>query len=170
MILKYDDFLIEKNLVQSRRNLTIAIFENIEEVEPILEEAIAMVNLGIFDSLTFDNVNNLSENQLFENIFQKAKEKFQKAKETIKQKGKQALSDAQEKIIKFAGDVKKVIQVVIKQLTEAIKKAYESGKKLASQVSSKAKEKVRSAIGNVKDPKQLSEDIKSNVCLGFRRF
>ena len=161
MILEYNQFLIEKNLIQSRRNLTIAIFENIEEVEPVLEEAISMVNLGIFDSLTFDNINNLSEEQLFENIFQKAKEKFQKAKETIKQKGKQALSATQEKIIKFGGDIKKIIQVVIKQLTEAVKKAYESGKKIAGQVSTKAKEKVRKAIGNVKDPKQLSEDIKN---------
>lgn len=161
MILGYKEFVLEKNLVQSRRDLTIAIFENIDEINPVLEEAVSMVNLGIFDSLTFDNINNLSEEELFENIFQKAKEKFQKAKETIKQKGKQALSDTQKAILKFGGDVKSIIQVVIKQITEAVKKAFEAGKKLGGQVSSKAKERVRKAIGNVKDPKQLSDDIKN---------
>ena len=125
MILEYNDFLLEKQLIRSRRDLTISIFSHIENIEPILTEAVEMVEMGIFDDLTFENINKLSDEQLYENIFQKAKEKFQKAKETIKDKGKEALSATQKAIVKFGGDVSKIIKLIIQKLAEGIKAAFE---------------------------------------------
>lgn len=161
MILQYNEFLLEKDLITARRNLAVAVFERLEEVQPILSEAIDMVELGIFDNFTLETFSNFTEEELNENLFKIAKEKLQKAKETIKQKGKDALSGAQEKIIKFGGDVSKVIKTVIKQIQDAVKKAFDSGKAIAQKAIAKAKEKVSKAVGEIKDPKKLSEDLKN---------
>ena len=107
MILEYNDFLLEKQLVRSRRDLAISVFERLEEVQPILIEAVEMVELGIFDGFSLEKFANFTDEQLNENLFKVAKEKLAKAKETIKQKGKDALSAAQERIIKIGGDVSK---------------------------------------------------------------
>ena len=161
MLLEYNDFLLEKQLVRSRRDLAISIFERLEEVQPILTEAVEMVELGIFDGFSLEKFANFTDEQLNENLFKVAKEKLAKAKETIKQKGKDALSAAQERIIKIGGDVSKVIKTVIKQIQEAVKKAFDSGKAMAQKAISSGKEKVSKAIGQIKDPKKLSEDLKN---------
>ena len=165
MILGYNDFLLEKQLIRSRRDLAISVFERLEEVKPILTEAVDMVELGIFDDFTLESFSNFTEEELNENLFKIAKEKLQKAKETIKQKGKDALSGAQEKIIKFGGDVSKVIKTVIKQIQEAIKKALDAGKAIAQKAIAKGKEKVSKAIGQIKDPKKLSEELKNGKAM-----
>ena len=165
MILEYDEFLLEKHLVRSRRDLAISVFEQLEEVQPILKEAFEMVELGIFDGFSLESFSNFTEEQLNENLFKVAKEKLAKAKETIKQKGKDALSATQERIIKIGGDVSKVIKLVIKQIQDAVKKAFDSGKALAEKAISAGKEKVSKAIGEIKEPKKLSEELKNGKAM-----
>ena len=161
MILEYNEFLLEKQLIRSRRNLAISVFERLEEVQPILIEAVDMVELGIFDEFTLESFSNFTEEELNENLFKKAKEKLQQAKQTIKQKGKDALSATQERIIKIGGDVSKVIKIVIKQIQEAVKKAFDNGKAVAQKAISKGKGEVSAALKKIKDPKKLSEDLKN---------
>lgn len=165
MILEYHEFLLEKQLIRSRRDLAISVFERLEKIQPILTEAIEMVELGIFDNFTLETFSNFTEEELNENLFKIAKEKLEKAKETIKQKGKDALSNAQQKIIKFGGDVSKVIKTVIKQIQDAVKSAFDAGKSIAQKAIAKGKEKISKAIGEIKDPKKLSEELKNGKAM-----
>ena len=78
MILEYNEFILEKQLIRSRRDLAISVFERLEEVQPILIEAVEMVELGIFDGFSLDSFANFTDEQLNENLFKVAKEKLQK--------------------------------------------------------------------------------------------
>ena len=155
MLYTYDQFLAEKELVKVQRELILNIFEQFEELKPVMEEAQLLVNEGIFDG----DLTSINE----ENLFQKAKAKFDQAVQVAKEKGKQALSDAQEKIIKIGGNVANVIKLMVDKLKEWVSELWNGAKafyaKAASSKTGDLKKKIEGAGGDYKN--KLVKEIKN---------
>lgn len=163
-LLKYEDFMLEtvtkKDLVIEHRNLYRNIFSQVEEIKPVLNEAMFLVEAGVFDDLLIENLLNSTDVELYENLIQKAKEKFNKAVEIAKEKGKQALSATQEVIIKIGGDIGKVIKMIINALTESLKEAWDKMSALGNSAVSKFSDQIKSKVEKV-DKNKLIDEIKN---------
>jgi ElaB/YqjD/DUF883 family membrane-anchored ribosome-binding protein len=171
MIYTYDQFLAEKELVKVQRKLILNIFEQFEELKPVMKEAQLLVNEGIFDG----DLANINE----ENLFQKAKAKFDQAVQVAKEKGKQALSDTQEKIIKIGGNIANVIKLIVEKLKEWISQLWNGAKsfyaKAANSKTEELKKKIEGAgddyknklTKEAKDFKQMSTAVAKWVGSGF---
>ena len=179
-LLNYNEFVAEsitkKELVIEHRNLYRNIFSQINEVKPVLNEAMNLVDNGVFDDLLIETLLNTTEEELLENLFQKAKEKFNKAVEIAKEKGKQALTKTQETIIKIGGDIGKVIKMIIEALKNALKEAWDKmsslGQSAASKFSGQIESKIEGMDKNklvkeIKDAKTVLGAMKSYVLGGF---
>jgi hypothetical protein len=101
-----------------------------------------------------------------ESLLQKAKERFDNAKETIKSKGKEALdkmSDSTKNLLKIGGNILKPIKAILEKIGAGIKKAWESGKQIAQQAVDKFKDKIVNKVKNlIKDgdkKKSLIEEM-----------
>ena len=75
-ILDYNQFLIEHvtkpQIIEQHRNLYKNIFLQLEDVKPIINEAMELVDYGVFDGMLIENLLNSTEAELYENLFQKA--------------------------------------------------------------------------------------------------
>lgn len=157
MILDFNQFVNEQALVQKERQLMLNIFKQFEELSPVMNEAQLLVETGCFDGM----LEELNE----ESIIQKAKAKFDRAVEVAKEKGKKALSDTQEKIIKLGGNIANVIKMIVAKLKEWIEALFAQAKsvyssaaqkqsaEISKQVEGKSKEyrnKLLKEIGNFK--------------------
>lgn len=120
MLLSYNDYQTHKRVVESRRQLLINIFNQFEDIRPVINEAVAIVEAGVFD-MVFE-----SEELNEETLVQRMKAKFDQAVQVAKQKGKQALSDAQEKIIKLGGSIGNVIKLMVQKLQEWIANEFKA--------------------------------------------
>lgn len=171
MLYTYDQFLLEKELVKSQRQLMVNIFEQFAELKPIMETATMMVEEGFFD-MPLMTINE-------ENLFQKAKAKFDQAVQVAKEKGKQALSDAQEKIIKIGGNIANVIKLIVEKLKEWIGALWQGAQafyaKAAGSKTEELKKKIESSsteyknklLVEVKEFKQMSGAVGKWVAGGF---
>lgn len=87
-----------------------------------------------------------------ENLFTKFKEKYQNAKELVKQKGKEALdnmSDATKKVLDFGGNIMKAVQAILQKVGQVIKEMFEAAKAEGESAVSKAKEKITEKAKNM---------------------
>ena len=146
----YEGFIANKRLVESRRQVIVNVLEQFEEIRPIMNEALLIVEFGIFDE-GFDNLNE-------ENLISKMKAKFDAAVEIAKEKGKQALTTSQEVIIKLGGKIASIIKLIVEKLKEwvdaawtAAKSAYASGaqakvKEITAAIEKKSEESKKSFI------------------------
>lgn len=171
MVHSFEKFMTEKELINTQRELMVNIFSQFEELNPVIEEAIAMVEEGWFDN-TLMSINE-------ENLFQKAKAKFDQAVQTAKEKGKKALSDTQQKIIKLGGNIVNVIKLIVEKLKEWItalwsgakafyaKQAGAKTEELKSKVEGKSAEYKNKLLGEIKDFKQMSSSVVSWATSGF---
>jgi ElaB/YqjD/DUF883 family membrane-anchored ribosome-binding protein len=171
MLYTYDRFLAEKELVKTQRELVINIFKQFEELTPVMEEAQFMVNEGWFDAPL------MSLNE--ENLFQKAKAKFDQAVQIAKEKGKQALSDAQEKIIKIGGNIANVIKLIVEKLKEWItglwngatafyqKAAGAKTAELKDKIEKSGKEYKNMLVNEIKDFKTMAGAVGKWATSGF---
>jgi hypothetical protein len=167
----YEGFIANKKLVESRRQLIINVLEQFEEIRPIMNEALHIVEFGIFDE-GFDNLNE-------ENLITKMKAKFDAAVEVAKEKGKQALTTSQEIIIKLGGKIASIIKLIVEKLKEwvdaawtAAKSAYASGvqskaKEIAAAIEKKSKESKNLLLKEVKQGKQVVSATTAWVTSGF---
>lgn len=137
MLLSYNDYQTHKQLVESRRQLLINIFNQFEEIRPVLNEAITIVEAGIFDEVFESDV--LNE----ENLVQRMKAKFDQAVQTVKQKGKDALSASQEKIIQLGGKISSVIKLMVQKLREWVSEEFAAAKAAYAKV-------VNTKMGDIK--------------------
>lgn len=119
-----------------------------------------LLDAGVFDDLLIENLLNLTDNELYENLIQKAKEKFNRAVEIAKEKGKNALSATQQTIIRIGGNIGKVIKLIIKALTEALKEAWEKMSALGNSAVSKFSSQIKSKVDNL-DSNKLIDEIKN---------
>ena len=67
-LLKYEDFILEtvtkKDLIIEHRNLYRNIFSQVEEIKPVLNEAMFLVEAGVFDDLLIENLLNILDRWL----------------------------------------------------------------------------------------------------------
>lgn len=158
-LLTYESYINNTKIVETRRKLLTSIFEQFEDMQPVMNEANLIIESGIFDE-AFDM--ELNE----ESILVKMKQKAQQAIQVAKEKGKQALTASQEMILKLGGNIMNVIKLMIGKLKEwitsmmtAAKGAYMNAVKGKSDEIKKhldnAGEKTKVLI--VKEAKQLKQ-------------
>jgi hypothetical protein len=170
-IKSYEGFIANKKLVESRRQVIINVLEQFEEIKPIMNEALLIVEFGIFDE-GFDNLNE-------ENLISKMKAKFDAAVEIAKEKGKQALTKSQEVIIKLGGKIASIIKLIVEKLKEwvdaawtAAKSAYASGaqskiKEITAAIEKKSDESKNLLLKEVKQGKQVVSATVGWITSGF---
>lgn len=153
-ILRYDQFLNHKTLTESRRILMINIFNQFEDVKPYMNEAVLLVEAGIFDA-TFDE--ELNE----ESLMAKMKDKFDNAMQIAKEKGKKALTDTQEKILQMGGKIANVIKTLVSALSKWIADTFSAAKAHFSSVASSSGDKISAAVNKIKDTNEIATEIKN---------
>lgn len=160
-LLTLGQFLNEKatreDLVQEQRLLYKNAFKQFEDLNECLDEAMALTDMGIFDGLIYEDFEN---EELYENLFDKAKEKFAAAKKALADKGKKALSDTQEKILAIGGSISKVIKMIVEALSKAIKEAFAKMTSLGKKATSKFSSQIQSKVEGM-DSVKLAEEIKN---------
>ena len=153
-ILKYDQFLNHKTLTESRRTLMINIFNQFEDVKPYMNEAVLLVESGIFDNAFDDELNE-------ESIMAKMKAKFDNAVQIAKEKGKKALTDTQEKILQLGGKIGSVIKTLVSALAKWISDTFSAAKAHFSKVASASNDKITAAVTKIEDTNKLAIEVKN---------
>lgn len=127
----------------------INIFNQFDDIKPIMNEALIIIESGIFDE-GFESINE-------ENLISKMKSKFDNAVQVVKTKGKDALTDAQEKIIKLGGNIGSVIKLMVEKLKEWVNSLFSAASShFKSAASSKSKE-IKKAIEGTNKKKVVVE-------------
>ena len=160
MLLSYDDYLIHNRLIESKRQLVINIFNQFEDIKPVINEAMAFVDEGVFD-IDLDLV--LEGHELNEeNLMQRMKDKFDQAVQVAKDKGKQALTDTQQKIISLGGNIASIIKMIVSKLGEWMKKSFDEAKKIWSTALQKSAPDMMAAIEKKSTDKvhDLTDEVK----------
>jgi len=162
----FEDFLDEKaskeDIIQEQRSLYKNIFGQFNELNECLDEAMILVDLGVFDDLIYEDI---ESDALYENLFDKAKEKFAAVKQTLADKGKNALSDGQKMILKIGGDITKIIKAAIEAIAKACKEAFDMATAAAKKAAEKSKAEIKKSIESMKDKNKLSEEIKNGKAM-----
>jgi hypothetical protein len=148
----FEEFIAGQNIVKTRRDLMINIFNQFEDIKPIMNEAILIVESGIFDD-GFESINE-------ENLIGKMKSKFDTAMQVAKSKGKSALTDAQEKIIKLGGNIGSVIKLMIEKLKEWVTSLFSEATSHFKSVASSKSDEIKKAVKNA-DKKKIVVEIKN---------
>jgi len=148
----FEQFIAGQNIVKTRRDLMINIFNQFEDIKPIMNEAILIVESGIFDD-GFESINE-------ENLIGRMKAKFDTAVQVAKSKGKGALTDAQEKIIKLGGSIGSVIKLMVEKLKEWVSSLFSAATShFKSAAASKSAEIEKSIKGS--DKKKITIEVKN---------
>jgi hypothetical protein len=161
--MSYNQFVNHSTLVESRRELLFNIISQFNDVKPFLNEAQIIIESGLFDTAFIETINE-------ESLVAKMKAKFDNAVDVVKTKGKNALSDAQEKIIKLGGNIVSVVKLIATKIKEAIESAWngaasyykaEAGKagKVIKEKIDSAGEKTKNAL--IEEVKQLGASAKA---------
>jgi len=138
MLLDYNTFLLEKQLVESRRDLLMNIFNQFEDIKPVMHEAKVLVESGVFDEV-FDMINE-------ENLVDRMKDKFNKAVEVAKEKGKSALTDMQSNILKLGGKIGNVIKMMVTELKNWINETFQSAKATYTKFAKSKEKEIKNAL------------------------
>jgi len=171
-LLTYESYLNNSKIVEARRQLLVSIFEQFEDMQPVMNEAALVVESGVFDE-AFDM--ELNE----ESIMAKMKQKAQQAIQVAKEKGKQALTASQEMILKLGGNIMNVIKLMIGKLKEwitsmmsaasgvymnAVKGKSDEIKKHLDEAGEKTK---RLIVKEVEQLKQVTASLRAYIAGGF---
>lgn len=138
MLLDYNSFLLEKQLVESRRDLLMNIFNQFEDIKPVMHEAKVLVESGVFDEV-FDMINE-------ENLIDRMKDKFDRAVEVAKEKGKSALTDMQSNILKLGGKIGNVIKMMVTELKNWINETFQSAKATYTKFAKSKEKEIKNAL------------------------
>lgn len=138
MLLDYNSFLLEKQLVESRRDLLMNIFNQFEDIKPVIHEAKVLVESGVFDEV-FDMINE-------ENLIDRMKDKFDRAVEVAKEKGKSALTDMQSNILKLGGKIGNVIKMMVTELKNWINETFQSAKATYTKFAKSKEKEIKNAL------------------------
>jgi hypothetical protein len=154
-LLNYDQFVLNNSITESRRQLVLNVLEQFEEVRPVINEAIEIVNLGAFDGFF------IGEELDEANIAQKMKAKFDAAINIAKTKGKDALTSGQEMIVKLGGNIANIIKLIVSKLKEWVSETFAAAKSHFSGAAATAKDKIGSSVKSVKDKNKLADEVKN---------
>ena len=155
MILSYNDYQTNKQLVEARQQLLINIFNQFEDIKPVINEAIAIVEAGVFD-MVFESEELLSE----ETLVQRMKQKFDQAVQTAKTKGKEALTDTQQKIIQLGGSIGNIIKLMVQKLKEWVSNTFAAAKQAYQNAAQSKAGEIKKKLSNSKDQKLLVKEVK----------
>lgn len=158
-LLSFTEYATRSQVIAEQRSMYINIFNQFEEVKPVINEAIALVDAGLFDDMLLEDLMSIDDASIEENLIQKAKEKFDKAVAVAKEKGKQALTDTQQMIIKIGGDIGKVIKLVVQNIAKACKTAYDKVYAMALKAGKAKAPEIKDAIEGVTDKSLLANEI-----------
>jgi hypothetical protein len=151
-LLTFESFVANQNIVETRRELMINIFKQFDEIKPIMNEAELLVESGLFDD-GFESINE-------ENLISKMKAKFDNAMQVAKAKGKEALTDAQEKIIKLGGNIGNIIKLMVEKLKEWVTSLFTAATShFKSAAASKSGEIKKAVEGS--DKKKITIEVKN---------
>ena len=151
-LLTYESFVANQNIIETRRELMINIFKQFDEIKPIMNEAELLVESGLFDD-GFESINE-------ENLISKMKAKFDNAMQVAKSKGKEALTDAQEKIIKLGGNIGNIIKLMVEKLKEWVTSLFTAATShFKSAAASKSGEIKKAVEGS--DKKKITIEVKN---------
>jgi hypothetical protein len=151
-LLTYESFVANQNIIETRRELMINIFKQFDEIKPIMNEAELLVESGLFDD-GFESINE-------ENLISKMKAKFDNAMQVAKAKGKEALTDAQEKIIKLGGNIGNIIKLMVEKLKEWVTSLFTAATShFKSAAASKSGEIKKAVEGS--DKKKITIEVKN---------
>jgi hypothetical protein len=171
-ILNFEEFIIENKVIEERRNLLINVMSQISTDVPFMNESLVMINTGMFDDIFEGNINE-------ESIAAKMKAKFDAAVNTAKTKGKEALSNTQELVIRLGGSIANVIKLMVQKLKEWVSENIQKAKSFyKNQVSSRmgdiekaidnAQEETKNTlVKEIKNLKSISSSVLSWVSSGF---
>jgi hypothetical protein len=117
-----------------------------------MNEAELLVESGLFDD-GFESINE-------ENLISKMKAKFDNAMQVAKSKGKEALTDAQEKIIKLGGNIGNIIKLMVEKLKEWVTSLFTAATShFKSAAASKSGEIKKAVEGS--DKKKIAIEVKN---------
>jgi hypothetical protein len=146
-MLNYQEFLYETygkpKLNKAKENFLKTLASN-----QLNESEQYVFNFLIAEGLALDIFQLFEENDyeaLHESFVEKAKEKYEKAKELIKTKGRAAMntiSVATKNLIKIGGDILKPIKMILQKVAEVLKKAWDSAKELGEKHVEKHKDAI----------------------------
>jgi hypothetical protein len=150
MILSFEQFILENRLSSRKKTLIERIMLNVAES---MEERsfVEMLIEGDF----FAEDYSLNE----ENLIDKMKRKYDDVVATAKEKGKSALSDAQEKILAFGGKIQNVIKLVVQKVSKFLRETWDAARSAASSAVDKVKDKIEKKVEGVKDKNLLSKEV-----------
>jgi hypothetical protein len=150
VVLTFEQFVSENQSYNKKQDLLKGIILNVAES---LEER-AFVELLIEEN--FFSADSLNE----ESLVDKMKKKYDSAVAIMKDKGKAALSDAQEKIVKLGGNIMTVIKMIAQKVSAFLKDAWNSARSAAETAVSKTKSEIEDKVKSVKDKTNLDDEVK----------
>jgi hypothetical protein len=151
-LLTFESFIVNENIVETRRELMVNIFNQFEEIKPYMNEAMVLIESGIFDD-GFESINE-------ENLIGRMKAKFDNAVQVAKSKGKGALTDAQEKIIKLGGSIGSVIKLMIEKLKEWVTSLFSAASSHFKSAASSKSDEIKKAVKGA-DKKKIAIEVKN---------
>lgn len=150
MILTLEQFIAENQSYGRKQDLLKSIILNV--AESLEEKAFAELLIEHGFCSDFYSLNE-------ESLVDKMKKKYDQAVAVMKEKGKSALSDAQEKIVKFSGNIMNVIKMIAQKVSAFLKDAWNSARSAASDAVSKTKTEIEDKVKSIKDKTSLDDEI-----------
>ena len=172
-LLSYTEFLVETyhgvNLKDAKLRFLKAAAKDTMTLDEnqlfllLLEGGCQDLILEAIDSGNYDTIN---ASLLNESLLGKAKERFEKLKDDVKNKGKEAIdsmSDSSKNLLKVGGNILKPIKAIIDKMGDLIKAAWDKVKSLTQAAVEKGLPKLTAKLkGLVKDgdkKKKLMQEI-----------
>jgi gas vesicle protein len=149
-VLSFEQFLLEGQATFRKKNLIEQIMLNVAES---MEER-SFVEM-LIESNFFAEDYSLNE----ESLMDKMKRKYDEVVAVAKEKGKSALTDAQDKILAFGGKIQNVIKLVVEKVSKFLKETWDAARSAASSAVGKVKDKIETSVQEIKDKHLLSKEI-----------
>jgi len=149
-VLSFEQFLLESQATSRKKNLIEQIILNVAES---MEER-SFVEM-LIESNFFAEEYSLNE----ESLMDKMKRKYDEVVAMAKEKGKSALTDAQDKILAFGGKIQNVIKLVVEKVSKFLKETWDAARSAASSAVGKVKDKIETSVQDIKDKHLLSKEI-----------
>lgn len=176
MILNYGEFLNEKEwtvtdaaILNNRRGFYAEAFTQFLNEDELLVSS-NMINEGLFDTFTFDRIESLNENELYEalvlewSLIDKIKDTTVKIGNKIKDGGKAVLTKTQELVKSIGGKIGGILKKIVGGIKEAFNKLISMAKSAGGKVKAKLTEaftKELERTKNINDEQVKKENIKS---------
>lgn len=149
-ILKFEQFILESQASSRKQNLIEQIMLNVAES---MEER-SFVEM-LIESNFFADDYSLNE----ESLADKMKRKYDEIVAIAKEKGKNVLTDTQDRILAFGGKIQNVIKLVVDKVSKFLKETWDAARSAASSAVDKVKGELETKVEKIKDKHLLSKEI-----------